>query len=106
MSFDAIISSVAPRTETIEIEGVDAKGNKKVYVFTAKEVPHVDRMDLISAAVSHNKTGISALIQASIYDEADKPMTIEQARKLPATVVSKFLDAALNVNKAEESEKN
>lgn len=96
MSFDKIIrSDVIRKKKEIEVGE---------YKFYANELNFPERLALsVSQNISEQFT---ALVINSITDQEGKHMTSEQALNLPDDVFDKFLGAALELNKVEQSEKN
>lgn len=96
MSFDKIIQcDVIRKKKELEIGE---------YKFYANELNFPERLALsVTANVSEQFT---TLVINSITDQEGKHMTREQALNLPDDVFDKFLAAALELNKVEQSEKN
>ena len=96
MSFDKIIKSDVIRKKK-EIEVGE-------YKFYANELNFPERLAL---SVTQNVAEqFTSLVINSITDQEGKHMTSEQASNLPDNVFDKFLAAALELNKVEQSEKN
>lgn len=101
MSFDKIIvKDYAPKTERVEIEVGD-----ETLVFTAKELPFVQRL-MIDAIRQQGQDHVSRLLVLSVTDSDGKHMTEDQAASLPPEYALPLVTAALKVNAAEDVEKN
>ena len=88
MSFDKIVGNelLELKTAPVTIKGGDGNG----YKFTVNELtPHEMGYCLDEFA----KVDFVALVARSVRDEDGKRMTIEQAQRLPADVLAKFVKA-------------
>lgn len=102
MSFKELLGdgSFFPKKKEISIKHGD-----KTLVFYANQIPY---LEVLAAAVGeHQGKNVFALqISKSITDAEGEHMTYEQALMLPDEIARQFWEAAAEVNKREESEKN
>lgn len=76
----------------------------KTLAFTANEISHFEKMDVL-ASLSNNQEWVTKLVVYSIRDQKGVKMNREQASTLPSEYAEAFLNAAIEVNPLDGSDK-